>query len=85
LFQIYLKRSAYTHEFTIKYDRFNKMVSEVNGMLALVALILTLLYKGYNEWSFEQEVRKKLGILYVKPTLWNFYKLKFRLRGETDE
>lgn len=61
------------------------MVSEVNGMLAFVALILSWLYRGYNDWSFEQDVRKKLGIFYVKPTLWNFYKLKFRWRGETDE
>lgn len=49
-------------------------MAEFFGFLALFSLLFFVVYRGYNEYSLEQNIRKDLGLSYDKNTnIFRYY------------
>lgn len=78
MFDVTINRSIYTREFVRKYKKIDIILAEIFGLFGLLSFFFCI-YRGYNEYSFEQIIRKDLGLPYDKKrNLLKSYKFYIR-------
>lgn len=65
-----------------KYVKLDFVLAEIFGFLGLFSLLFFGVYRGYNEYSLEQNIRKDLGLPYDKKTnIFRYYWYNLRKLG----